>query len=125
MSRPPEQVLRTADRFHPTGVYRVGEVVLREARPWSATVQALLRHLARVGFAAAPRVVEPGFDEHGRETLTFIHGTSGQPACGRSRAPSPSDSCSALYTRRPRAGCPRPTPSGTPGLAEIFVVRTA
>lgn len=74
MSRPPEQVLRTADRFHPTGVYRVGEVVLRDARPWSATVQGLLRHLAQAGFAAAPRVIEPGFDGHGRETLMFVDG---------------------------------------------------
>ncbi len=35
---------------------------------------ALLRHLESVGFAAAPRVIEPGVDEQGRETLSYIEG---------------------------------------------------
>jgi hypothetical protein len=42
--------------------------------PWSATVYALLRHLAAVGFTTAPQVIEPGFDDQGREMLTFIEG---------------------------------------------------
>jgi Phosphotransferase enzyme family len=70
----PEEVLRTADRFHTTDVFRLGHAVLREARPWSTTVHALLRHLATVGFIAAPRVIEPGFDDQGREILSFIEG---------------------------------------------------
>ena len=74
MTGRPEDVLRAADRFHPTGVFRSGQTVLREARPWSTTVHALLRHLAAVGFTAAPQVVEPGFDDQGREMLTFIEG---------------------------------------------------
>jgi Phosphotransferase enzyme family len=73
-ARIPEQILRTPDRFHTTGVRRAGDVVLRDPRPWSATVHALLRHLESVGFAAAPRVIEPGFDARGYETLTFIEG---------------------------------------------------
>ncbi len=62
-----------------TVVRRRGDVVLREGRPWSRTVLALLRHVAREGFAGAPRVVEPGFDAEGREMLGFIEGESPQP----------------------------------------------
>jgi hypothetical protein len=62
-----------------TVVRRHGNLVLREARPWSRTVLDLLRHLEREGFSGAPRVVEPGFDEHGREMLSFIVGESPQP----------------------------------------------
>ena len=62
-----------------TIVSRSGDVVLRESRPWSATVLVLLRHLEREGFAGAPRVVEPGFDDQGREMLSFIAGESPQP----------------------------------------------
>jgi hypothetical protein len=35
-------------------------------------VHALLHHLERVGFGGAPRVI--GFDEQGREVLTFLDG---------------------------------------------------
>jgi hypothetical protein len=62
-----------------TLVHRRGNVVLREARPWSRTVLDLLRHLEREGFSAAPRVVEPGFDDQDREMLSFIVGESPQP----------------------------------------------
>lgn len=62
-----------------TVVRRRGDVVLRESRPWSRTVLTLLRHLEREGFAAAPRVVEPGFDDEGREMLSFVAGKSPQP----------------------------------------------
>jgi hypothetical protein len=62
-----------------TVVRRRGDVVLREGRPWSRTVLALLRHLEREGFAGSPRVVEPGFDAEGREMLAFIEGESPQP----------------------------------------------
>jgi aminoglycoside phosphotransferase (APT) family kinase protein len=37
-------------------------------------VHALLRHLDARGFGAAPKVVGGGFDEQGRETLTYIEG---------------------------------------------------
>jgi phosphotransferase family enzyme len=62
-----------------TVVRRRGDVVLREARPWSRTVLDLLRHLEREGFSGAPRVVEPGFDDQGREMLSFVGGESPQP----------------------------------------------
>lgn len=55
-------------------VRRVGDVVHRAAGPWSPSVHALLRHLDAVGFTGAPRVVGDGFDNDGRETLTFIPG---------------------------------------------------
>lgn len=57
-----------------TIVSRKGNVVYRETGPWARSVHALLHHLEDVGFAGAPRVVESGFDERGRETLTYIEG---------------------------------------------------
>lgn len=62
-----------------TEVHECDGVVYRSAGPQSATVIALLRHLERVGFEAAPRVVGTGFAPDGRETLRFIHGQSPQP----------------------------------------------
>jgi len=35
-------------------------------------VHALLRHLERVGFPGSPRVVGDGYDDQGREVLTYI-----------------------------------------------------
>lgn len=55
-------------------VVRRGGVVHRPAEPWSAGVLALLRHLEAAGFDGAPRVVGSGFDEEGRETLTWVEG---------------------------------------------------
>lgn len=57
-----------------TTVTRNGDVVFREVGPWAASVQSLLRHLERVGFAGAPRVIGAGFDARGRETLSFVSG---------------------------------------------------
>ncbi|MFF7211640.1 aminoglycoside phosphotransferase family protein [Streptomyces sp. NPDC008238] len=53
----------------------VGDTIRRPAQSWTPTVHALLRHLESVGFPYAPRPL--GFDEQGREVLTFIHGESG------------------------------------------------
>jgi hypothetical protein len=58
-----------------TGAAKVGSAVHRATGPWTPTVHALLEHLERVGFVGAPRVL--GFDDEGREILTFIEGTSG------------------------------------------------
>jgi hypothetical protein len=69
-----EETLRAPDLFHSYGVYRRGGVVHRPANPWTSTVHSLLRHLEAVGFAGAPRVVGTGFDEQGRETVTYIPG---------------------------------------------------
>jgi len=60
-------------------VRRRGDVVIRDARPWTPAVHALLRHLENVGFAAAPRLVGSGLDRDGREVLTFIEGEFTEP----------------------------------------------
>ncbi|MFC8290639.1 aminoglycoside phosphotransferase family protein [Streptomyces sp. NPDC057242] len=56
-------------------VVRIGDTVRRPVRPWTPSIHALLRHLEEAGFAYAPRPL--GFDEEGREVLTFIEGDSG------------------------------------------------
>jgi hypothetical protein len=58
-------------------VFRVGDTVRRPRRPTSPATHALLRHLADVGFAGAPRFL--GVDERGREVLSFIPGTAVTP----------------------------------------------
>lgn len=60
-------------------VVRIGDVVHRQTGPWAPSVHALLRHLEAEGFSGAPRVVGSGFDEQGRETLSFVHGVSLHP----------------------------------------------
>jgi hypothetical protein len=62
-----------------TVVHRRGDVVIRDAGPWTPTVHWLLRHLEDVGFSAAPRLVGSGFDSDGWETLTYIDGEFIQP----------------------------------------------
>ncbi|MHB2029771.1 MAG: phosphotransferase [Acidimicrobiales bacterium] len=51
---------------------RVGDTVRRPARPWSASVDALLLHLEAVGFDHAPRAL--GYDEQGRQVLSYVPG---------------------------------------------------
>lgn len=55
-----------------TGAVLIDGVVHKPAQPWTATVHALLRHLAEAGFDAAPRAL--GFDGQGREMLTYLPG---------------------------------------------------
>ena len=62
-----------------TAVYREGQVLVKETGYWAPAVHSLLRHLAAVGFTAAPRVLGSGFDAAGRETLTFIEGEFTHP----------------------------------------------
>ena len=57
------------------GLVRVGDTVRRLARPWSASVDALLLHLERVGFEGAPRAL--GYDDRGRQVLSFAEGRIG------------------------------------------------
>src|SRR5712692_643770 len=68
------------ERFFPGGHSRVrarlGETVRRTSYSWSPAVLDLLRHLEREGFAGAPRAL--GFDERGREILTYIEGEDGR-----------------------------------------------
>lgn len=58
-----------------TPVVRIGATVRRATGPWTTAVHALLRHLAAVGFTAAPQVL--GMDEQGREVLTYLAGDAG------------------------------------------------
>ena len=57
-------------------VVRVAQTVRRVSHPWSSAVHDLLRHLDREGFAGAPRAL--GFDDQGREVLTYIEGEVGR-----------------------------------------------
>jgi Phosphotransferase enzyme family len=54
------------------GAVRAGNTIRRAAGPWTPAVHALLAHLAEGGFTRAPRPL--GFDEQGREVLTFLEG---------------------------------------------------
>lgn len=63
-----------------TAVLRRGDLVLREAGPWTASVHAVLRHLEAQGFDAAPHVVGSGFDAQGREMLSYVEGEVINPA---------------------------------------------
>lgn len=55
-----------------TPVVRRGDAVHREAGPWTPAVHRLLRTLRDAGIAEVP---EPrGFDEHGREVVSFVPG---------------------------------------------------
>lgn len=56
------------------GAVRVGDTVRRSAGPWTPAVHALLAHLEGTGFTGAPRPL--GFDEQGREVLTFLEDES-------------------------------------------------
>jgi len=56
-------------------VERIGDTVHRPVGPWTPAVHGLLRHLEAVGYERAPRVL--GFDEQGREVLSWISGASG------------------------------------------------
>lgn len=47
----------------------------RPAAPWTPAVHDLLRYLEAVGYEYSPRVL--GFDEQGREVLTWLEGESG------------------------------------------------
>ncbi|GAA3211150.1 phosphotransferase [Dactylosporangium siamense] len=60
------------------GAVRIGDVVHKEASPWTPTVHAVLRHLEDAGFDGAPRAL--GFDDQGREMLTYL---PGETAAGR------------------------------------------
>jgi len=73
------EVLRERSAWLPHAVYRRGDVVIKDAGPWTPTVHALLRHLERVGFKGAPSLVGSGYDDEGRETLTYIEGSFTQP----------------------------------------------
>src|SRR5688500_1963997 len=57
---------------HMNTVVRVGDTVRRPVGPWTPTVHRLLRHAREQGVSWAP--VPRGYDEVGREVLSFIAG---------------------------------------------------
>jgi len=75
-SRPTEVELAGGTSNHGL-VVRVGDTVRRPKSPASAAVHALLRHLERVGFDGAPRLL--GTDDEGREVLSFVAGVAATP----------------------------------------------
>src|SRR3984885_2866656 len=58
-------------------VVRVGETVRKPATAATGSVEALLKHLHRVGFRGAPRTL--GRDEKGRHMLEYVPGATEQP----------------------------------------------
>lgn len=58
-------------------VVRVGDTVRRPSGPWTPTVHGLLQHLRQQGFTYAPEPL--GFDEQGREVLSYLPGTTVGP----------------------------------------------
>ena len=56
-------------------VARVGETLCRSRKPSTEAVQSLLRHLRDSGFAGCPAPL--GFDDQGREVLSYVQGTGG------------------------------------------------
>lgn len=56
-----------------TAVVRRGDTVHRTAGPWTPTIHRFLDHLAAAGIDCVPRPL--GFDEQGREVLTYLPGT--------------------------------------------------
>lgn len=68
---------------------RVGRTVRRVGRPWSAAALDLLRHLEAGGFGGAPRAL--GFDDRGREVVSYVDGESGVPLPERDAGPVSDD----------------------------------
>lgn len=62
------------DEKHP--IIRIGNAVHRPTGWWTPAVHELLEYLEKIGFTYSPRVL--GFDEQGREILSFINGESGR-----------------------------------------------
>src|SRR5882757_6892466 len=64
------------------GAVRIGDTVHKQASPWTPTVHALLRHLEAAGVDGVPRAL--GFDDQGREMLSYLPGETAGGRCGRS-----------------------------------------
>ena len=66
-------------------VLRIGSTVRRPVGPWTASVHALLTHIAEAGYTGAPRV--HGIDAEGREILDYLPGeVRDHPLPGRARS---------------------------------------
>jgi Phosphotransferase enzyme family len=73
--RPPEELLTGGNVG--ARVVRVGDTVRRPAGFWSASVDALLRHLNAIGYEGAPRSL--GFDDLGRHVVEYVEGDVPMP----------------------------------------------
>lgn len=67
-------------------VHRRDNVVFRPVYRWTPSVHALLRHLEKIGFEAAPRIVDSGFDSNNREMLGYVEGDFVHPGPWRDEA---------------------------------------
>lgn len=76
MEAHPEEELLTGGNVG-ARVVRVGNTVRRPAGSWSASVDALLRHLNEVGYEGAPRSL--GFDHLGRHVVEYVPGNVPDP----------------------------------------------
>lgn len=65
-------------------IARVDDTVHRPTGWWAPAVHELLRYLESMNFKYSPRVL--GFDDQGREILSFIEGESGPLVWPRSPA---------------------------------------
>jgi hypothetical protein len=80
------------------GAVRVGDTVHRATGPWTPAVRALLAYLAgRVPHI--PRVL--GYDDRGREVLSYLPGPDGR---GRSLTPAASRSTTSAMRAARRSG---------------------
>ncbi len=70
------EILTPRSPLHENEVFKRGDVVIKDASEWTASVHTLLRHLEARDFPA-PRLVGSGRDETGRETLSYIDGDVG------------------------------------------------
>ncbi len=68
------------DPDEPREVFRRGDVVHRTSQPWTPAVADLLTHLETVGYSASSR--HRGYDDAGREMLTFLPGEDGPISWG-------------------------------------------
>jgi hypothetical protein len=76
-SEPADEVALAGGMGSGGSVVRVGDTVRRPIRAQTPAVAAFLHHLEAVGFGGAPRHL--GFDEQGREVVSFVPGDVGVP----------------------------------------------
>jgi hypothetical protein len=84
-------------------VARVGDTVRRQAGSWTPRTHRLLAHLRAKGIREVPAPL--GFDDQGREILTFIPGTVGHTATMelRTDAATPGLTTEALLRNAPES----------------------
>jgi len=93
-----------------TKVARINDNLHRETGTWSDSVHALLKHLEQQEFSGAPRVQGSGYDEQGREVLSYLSGETIHPQLYSAEAMTAlgrllrqMHQCSASFTPPPQA----------------------